>query len=133
MEDLISREAAEAEVNKWLDFIDVSEERREDKDIAPVITDVIRCVMKGHWIIETDGRVTQKLIEPLAGGNTAEIVYDHRYTVGDWKTKLRTVDPKNALEVTMAKLSMLSGLPVKLFEKLGRKDWANATYVAVFF
>jgi len=133
MNDVISKEVAEEEVTKWLDDLDVSQETRDGHFIAPVIKDIVKAVQRGLLVINEDGTVTQTLTTPLAGGATKEIKYSSRYKIGDWHKKVRGIPKDDSIGIMLAKLSLLSGEVVAVFEKLDNKDYGIATNIAVFF
>lgn len=134
MEPVVNIEAAEKEVNAWLDSLEVSAETRENEMIAATIRAIVTLVSKGLWIFNDDETVTVKLTSPLGeNGITAEIKYNGRYSIGDWHAKIKNIPAGDYTGMVLAKLSLLSKLPVKLFEKFDNKDYKNHANVAVFF
>lgn len=133
MEPVMDIEVAEAEVSKWLDLLEVSPDTRSNEFISAVIKKITELVSKGLWIFNDDETVTVKILKPLGDGKTTEINYSNRYTIGDWHTRIKNIAADDNTGRVLAKLSMMSKLPLDVFKKLDNKDYANHSNVAVFF
>lgn len=133
-ENKIADEVGRAEVNRWLDELEVSSEKREDVFVARVIDDIVKAVVKGRLLINDDGTITQVLLEPLGdNGVTKEIKYNGRYEIGKWHDKLKKISTGDTIGAMFAKCALLSSFPEALFRKMIKQDWDVASNITVFF
>lgn len=131
---VISIEAAREEVKQWLNNLEVDEEKQNDPYVSAVVKNIAKAVSKGLLVINENGTITQKLIDPLGeNGVTTSITYNKRYRIGDYHDKMKKVASGDTLAVMIAKLSVLSGLPELLFNKMMKDDFDVASNITVFF
>jgi hypothetical protein len=131
-EEVVSLDQATKEVHEWIDKMDRSA-FKDKEGVVPAIEVLIKAVQVGELVFE-EKTVTQKLQTPLGDGATTEIVYDFRYSAGDFIKAT-----KNYLDFSpdgvIARLTLVSKakLPKGVFEKMERHDFLIATQLTVFF
>lgn len=132
--EVVSIEQAKAEVKKWLESLGVDEEKQNDTYISAVIKGIARSISEGLLVINDDGTLVQKLLEPLGEkGVTSTITYSGRYRIGDYHEKMQKISSGDTLAAMFAKLSVLSNLPELMFKKMIKQDWDVAANITVFF
>lgn len=129
----ITREVAEAEVNKWLDFKGVTERKREKQ--KDNIESLIDSVESGQLILNDDHSFTQVLSVPMNGEiPVREIKFKPRVPVSVFQIQLQGIKAGNdPLGVVIAYISGLTGLPKGVVRALDSDDYAVASAIAVFF
>lgn len=129
----VAREVAEADVAKWLDFMDIPEKTRKDNEVAAMIDHVVTSVEKGYLIIEDDGSVTHNLRVPLGGGATKQLKYEFRLTIGEFHDAMKDVSPIDAIAQVLAKLQIISKQAPAVLRALDSRDYKIAQALTVFF
>lgn len=135
MAEVVGKEQATAEVNTWLDAMDIAPENRSKEFVKAAIDVLISAVMSGHLTFGEDGTATQKLKFPLGNGNTSQIEYDFRYEIGEYNKLTKGVSLSDEVDWSIARLVLVSKdkLPKALFEKMKRADFFIASKLTVFF
>jgi polyhydroxyalkanoate synthesis regulator phasin len=130
---VVSREIAEQEVGKWLDFKRVSERRR--KDLADTIDALVDAVEDGSLTLEEGMKFKQTLKFPIKTNDTetAELTFKPRITVGEVQTKLKGVKATDTDERLNAYMSALTGQPMGVIKALDTDDQRTGLAIAVFF
>lgn len=130
---LVSRDVAEQEVDKWLDFKGVTERKREkQKDNIESLVDSVEA---GLLTLNEDHSFTQKLLMPLDGEMPVkELIFKARVPVSVFQTQLQGVkaggDP---LGVVMAYIAGLTNKPKGVIRALDSDDYAVSSAIAIFF
>lgn len=130
---VVSRETAELEVNKWLDFKGVTERKREkQKDNIEFLIDSVE---SGLLILNEDHSFTQVLIVPFENEiPIKEIKFRARCPVSVFQKQLQGIKASNdPLGVVMAYISGLTGQPKGIIQALDSDDYGVASAIAVFF
>lgn len=135
MEEKVSKEVAQKEVNNWLDLMDITKENRQTPDVVIFVDSLIESVQKGHLVFNDDETVTQILKQPLADGKTKEIKYDFRFEIGEFNKATKGISSMDSVDWSIARLALSSvdKLPKAFFEKLKRTDFNVAKAMTIFF
>lgn len=132
MAEVVGITVATAEVDKWLEYMDVLPEQKAKDGVQEAVNRLIAAVQSGMLVFNPDETVTQKLKYPLGeSGATSEMVYDFRFTVGDYAKKTKGVF--ESLDLALVKLELIGKHPKMVFEKMKRSDFQLASALTVFF
>lgn len=131
-ESVITREIAESEVNKWLDYKKVSKQKRIlYKDQTEKL---INAVMDGNLVLLSDSRFSQKLIFPIGEELiVSEFNYKARLKVGLMEEHVKSMKNNDMISVTRAYLCALSNQPKEIINEIDTEDYSIASAIAVFF
>lgn len=137
----VSKEVADKEVSKWLDFKKVSQKKREEKEEQ--INSISEHIQDGVLVYdENTGELIHKLnfeISPDAINKNvdtvsfSEIKYSPRVKVDAIEKATNGIDAKNFTALIMAYVSAISGKPKKLIGQMDSSDYKVAQDVAIFF
>lgn len=130
---MVGKDVAEKEVNEWLDHMDIPENARKVGAVKIFVDSIVESVSKGFLVINDDKTITQKLKTPLAEGATKEIIYDFRYTIGEYYERMKEVNETNETELAIAKLSFIAKKPKEFIGRLEGKDFKVARALVIFF
>lgn len=131
-EELIDKNVAEADVNQWLESMDISPEMRKSDGAKDAVDRLVLAVQKGNLVFNGDETCTQKLKTPLGEkGVTDEIKYDFRFSVKDYMKVTKGVFDNT--EMAVSKLSLVGNQPKGVFENMKRSDFVTASALVVFF
>lgn len=126
---VLSEELARKEVDKWLDFRKVSDEKRSI--LVGSITNLVLGLMTGDLILNEDFSLTQKL--KWAIGEVAELKYKARLPMGEVRPRLLLVKKEDALGESMAYAAALTGQPFDLITKIDSEDYRLLDHISFFF
>jgi len=131
----VSREVAETEINKWLDFKCIKPRRRTDLKAA--IDMLVDAVEDGDLILEKNNNLIHKLmmgIQNEEGEKTVgSLTYTPRVNVGLVHKKLKNVQHDDAEGRLIAYVSQLTGQPTAVIEAIDTTDFGIAQAIATFF
>lgn len=126
----VSREVAEKDVERWLDFKRVKELKREKNKEA--IESIIECIMDGTLVIDDECVITHNLLFPLGNDeNIKELKYAPRLTVG--RISEYTKNAKTNDERVRGYISALSGVSNGLLSNMETEDYSVVGNVVIFF
>lgn len=132
MEQLVSVEAATAEVESWLDTKKVSQQKRDDR--ADGIKILISAICEGGLSLKEDKTFVQKLKHTFGKDVLfEELEYKPRIHVGlihQHLSNVKSDDPDGRL---LAHVAALTGKPKEVLKKMDTEDFAVAQSIAYFF
>ena len=131
----VALEVAQAEVNKWLDYKKVSQEKRET--YQNYISALVSGVQEGILSIDEENVITQKLIWPIkhqeGKGALESLSFRPRITVGAIHNHMNGVKADDADGRIKAYICALTNTPKALINALDTDDYGIPQAVAVFF
>lgn len=135
MQDFVSREVAEADINKWLDANKVRKSVRVK--YADTINVMIEAVEDGMLLVLSDCSLQHVLMFPIEteDGNIVcrDLAYKLRFKVADLSAQLNQLNASNPVEVTQAYVCALTGQAKAIIGKMDIRDYKLAQCVASFF
>lgn len=133
----MSFEAAQEEINKWLDHKRVKASVREVQ--APNIETLVSAIQYGEASLNHETmEITQPLLFPLKdkdGGTTVldKLVFKPRVTVGELQEASQSVKVTDFDGKVLAYMALLSGTAVAYIRKIDSEDLKIGQAIAVFF
>ncbi|MBX9450024.1 MAG: phage tail assembly protein [Taibaiella sp.] len=135
MENVVSLEVAQQEVNKWLDSKKIKEKARETHSES--IESLVSSVADSTLILNDDNSFCHKLNfqvlsesgEPIL----SELVYKNRLTVGEVNMANKGVAHNDVDGRILTYMSVLTNTPKGKLMKLDTQDYAVARSIVVFF
>jgi hypothetical protein len=130
---LVGKEIAEKEINSWLDFKKVDQEKRVN--LEKVIERMIALVQDGTFIIKPETFVIEHALKFPIGQNPPikTLSYKPRIPVSALQDHLSGVNQKDGIAVTLAYIAALTDTAKGILKNLDNEDYRNADMVAVFF
>lgn len=133
--EVVSKEIAQAEVDKWLDFKRIRPSKRESN--KEYIDALVAGICDGLLILKDDMRFEQNLqfpIEDKTGGSSFKTLeYKPRINVSLIQLHLQGVKTGDADGRLLAHVTALTAKPKELIKKLDTEDYGIALAIAVFF
>lgn len=128
---LVTKEVAESEVNKWLDFKRVKNYKRED--LKKVIKVLQELVSEGDLIVNSDGTLTYNLAFENAGVKSVTI--QPRINMIEFNERIARIAPveQNDMEITSVILSIITGEMNAVFKTLDTVDYEILKAISLFF
>lgn len=129
----VSREAAEQEVNNWLDFKKVNAKKRETfKENIDILVDAIS---DGNLVIDDKDFVfTHTLKFPLGEGDSVrELKYKPRVKVSTIHVCLQNVKAGDADGRICGHIAALTGIDRNIIKQQDTEDYEIGRSIAVFF
>lgn len=138
MEDssLVTREIAEEDVNRWLDYRKTRQSYREkNKD---QIEQLIELVEDGLLSIDDECNMTLQLIEPLKDKETGasvknELTFKPRITQLEVTKHLKGTSAQDIDGRVLAYIAAATGTPKGYLNKLDVSDYNTAQSIVMFF
>jgi len=132
MNEQISYELAQAEVEKWLSKNRIKSSKRKASE--PVIESLIEAVMYGQLVFDENLIITQNLDFPLGeDGSLKSLTYKERITKKEVDDKLSAMKNKDGSASITAYVAALTLQPVAIIDKLDTRDYSISQSIAVFF
>jgi hypothetical protein len=131
---VIDKDLATEEVNKWLDFHDVTSDDREEE--KKTINRFIDEVQKGNLIINDDFTLVQKLRFPLTIEGTApvdELKYANRISMDKVQSRMTGIKAEDGAGRVCAHIAALTSRPLGLIRKMDSKDYKVASAIFLVF
>ena len=138
--DVMGRDVAIQELNRWMDLMEVPEEDRIDidesddelKDEAKEKSDIMRercikAIMKGRLKVDEEGKMSYDIKHPLTGQDSGTVLLDKvefkvRYREIDLKINMKGIDTDNHEEMAIAYIATITGKGKHLIGKLYNTD-----------
>lgn len=129
----VSEKVARKDVEKWLDFKKVSEQKREENEAT--INALVTSVMSGALVVAEDGsHIVQKLQHPIGNeGQIKTLNYTARLTVGQRNKWLKGVKATDTADYLVAHIAALTGENKRVDEDMDTEDHSVAQNIALFF
>lgn len=136
MEETVSHEIAQAEVDAWLDRKRIRPTRR--KDLEGAIENLVDAVKNGDLSFQEDGTIKQALLFPVGEAGEGQLGFDAleykpRMSVLDMEKATEGISPKDISGRMNATIAALTGKARGLIKKLDTEDHRVASSIAVFF
>jgi hypothetical protein len=130
--EVVVKEVAKAEVEKWLDYKKVGGTKRENfKDSIDTLAGFIS---DGSLTLKEDKTFEQALKFPIgSGGSITKLEYKPRIAMSVVNEKLKGVAATDADGRLLAYTAALTGQPKNIIKELDTEDNAVAQAVVVFF
>lgn len=128
----VSRDVAEKEITKWLDFKRVNDKKRETQsDSVDVLIDA---VADGFLTLNDNHTLVHNLIFPIEGElPVRELEYKPRLKVSTVHTHLNGVKSSDADGRVCAYVAALTSRPKDVIKGLDTEDYSISQSIAVFF
>lgn len=129
----VSREAAEAEVLKWLDFKKVKQRVRDDMGDA---IEALTCAIEdGDLILREDFFFELSLANPIDSGDSPikNLVFKPRLRQFEIEDAMKGLDMKNGIQMMKGIASALTDQPRAVLGKTYENDWGLIQNISVFF
>lgn len=129
----ISEEIARQEVDKWLDYKRVSEEKRADNEAA--INGIVAAVANGSLIISDQGHeITHVLMFPIGTNeDVKELTYKARLSLKERNKRTKGVKPTDTGDYIAAIIAALAGDNKAVIEEMDTEDYNIVQNIALFF
>lgn len=129
---VVGKEAAEKEINSWLDYKKVKASKRES--FKPQIDQIIESMQAGDIMLNsTTFELTQKLMFPIEGLDISELTYKPRLTVADLRKGSATIKSMDFEGKMVSNIATATGKGASMIEKLDTGDFETANAIAIFF
>lgn len=137
MENVISEEIANKDIQKWLDFKNVSPRKRNTKETKAQIETLVDAICDGDLVLDEDFNLVQALRNPVLDkdGKPAlkEMVFKPRLLLEDVESKLMNVKSDNTIGMLAAYTSALTGVNSAMTKKIDTDDNKTAQAIVMFF
>ncbi len=131
MNEVVSKQVAEQELNAWMDYKKIYPKSRVTLE-AP-ISHLVDAIMYGDVSISADTHIiTQKLKEPVSGLFDS-LTYKPRMNVSDVKKYLSGIKAMDGDSRTTAYICALTDKGPSQIDRLDTEDNKTAQAIAVFF
>ena len=129
---VVSKEVAQQDVERWLSFKKLTDQRRDDK--KENIEALINAVCDGNLVIDEDCNLIQKLMSPFGDEiKITELKYKPRLTPFALKFHLQGVKATDMDARVCAYVCALTSQAKGIIEKLDMEDYLIGQNVAFFF
>jgi hypothetical protein len=133
--NLVSKEVAELEVTKWLDFKKVSETKREANKES--IKSLCEAVSDGSLTLNDDNKFIHKLKFPIENNEgivtVSELKYKPRLTTKNVKPYLSSVKATDVDGRIMAYVCALTENSTNIIAEIDTEDYSVCQSIAIFF
>lgn len=129
----VSREAAEVEVLKWLEFKKVKKRVREDMGDA---IEALTCAIEdGELILKDDFFFELSLSSPIDSGDSPikTLTFKPRLRQFEIEDAMKGLDMKNGIQMMKGIASALTDQPRAVLGKTYENDWGLIQNISVFF
>ena len=131
MENLISKEVAQNEVNRWLDSKRIGGKKRIAYE--KTIEELVSYVEDGTLILNENNTWVHKLLFPIESEKTtSELVYKNRLNVDEVTNGLKGADG-SPQDMVKCYVSLLTGKVKGIINKLDTQDYSVCQSISVFF
>ncbi len=131
MENVISKEVAQNEVNRWLASKKIGDKKRLTYE--KTIEELVSYVEDGTLSLDEKCVWKHKLLFPIeAEKNTEELVYKNRLNVDEVTNGLKGADG-SAQDMVKCYVVMLTGKVKGIINKLDTQDYSVCQSISVFF
>jgi hypothetical protein len=129
MEEAVSIEVAQADMERWLDGTKVMPSKRVAAKVD--IEMMTEAIQDGLLVVNEDLTITHKLLYPLEA--ISELNYKSRLSVEEPKSRLQQFKSDDVHGMIHAYVATLTKQPLAVIGKLDRKDYRISTAIAGFF
>jgi hypothetical protein len=131
----VNLELAQKEVQKWLDFKKVDDEKIEDN--KENILTLSKAVSSGCLSLDSDFNFVHELKFPItdSDGNVVEskLNFKPRLKVGELQTKTQNVKTNDTFALITAYISALTDLNSGIIKQMDSEDYKVAQGIVIFF
>ena len=128
---------AKVEIEKWLDFKNVSTRKREKKETKNNIETLTDAICDGDLSLDDNHNLVLKLRNPVKDKDDkiqlSEMVFKPRLLLEDVESHLINVKPENTIGMLAAYTSALTGINSGLTKKIDTDDNKTAQAIVMFF
>lgn len=130
--DVVSKEVAKAEIDKWLDYKKVGDRKREA--LESNIEALCDAICDGVLVVDDKFNLVQKLLFPI-GVETiiSELTFKPRMTMASVHNHLNGVKSTDADGRMCAWIAALTSKPKDIIKALETEDYAIGQTIAGFF
>lgn len=137
MENVINEEMAKVEIEKWLDFKNVSKRKRKQKEIKSNIETITYAICDGDLVLDDSFNLVQTLRNPVKDTEgkvvLSELTFKPRLLLGDVETSLMNVKTDNHMGMLAAYTSALTSVNTGLIRKIDTDDNKTSQAIVMFF
>jgi hypothetical protein len=130
IQEKVSPEVAQQEIEAWLDAKRISSRKREEDGYKQAIETLVDGVVAGILTIREDRTIEHALLFPL-DGFADKLEYKSRITVEAVNSRMKGV--KDGSGRIMATIAALTDKATAVISKLDTEDFGIAQAVAIFF
>lgn len=132
MSNVVARDVASKDIEKWLDYKKVSDRKRTaNKESIEVLIDAVE---DGILVLNEDYTLTHKLKFPIENEiPVTELVYIPRLKVSTVHNKLKGISATSPDERVLAYASALTGKVTNIIKDLETEDYSLVQSVVLFF
>jgi hypothetical protein len=127
----IAREAAEAEVNSWLEYKKVNAKKREVYNENIEI--LIDAMYEGYLVLEEDKTFVQELRYPIGNNEVKALRFKPRLKVSTAQVCLQGLKPGDAEGRICGYIAALTVQDRNIIRELDTEDFEIARSIAIFF
>lgn len=127
--DAVSQEVARREISRWLDYKQVGERKRIEREDQ--IDALVGAVQDGVLSVTDDNYLVQQLKFPIEGVD--ELKYKPRLATRDLKKRLEQVKTGDADGRVQAHVCELTGQSSGIIGLLDTEDYSISQNIAIFF
>lgn len=135
--EVVAYDVAVTEVENWLKSRNLPERKIASDEVRPLIEKIADAISFGDVVIQEDGSVLQKLVEPITSKDgdvvLKELVFKPRLKYGDVRKSMQGMKTTDADGRMMAYLAASTGQPSAYFDKLEVSDFGVSTAIISFF
>lgn len=128
----VTREIAQQDIDRWLDFKKVGQSKREKK--SEEIDNLVDSVADGYLVVNDDYTLKHILKFPLEGGiPVKELIYQTRLEAVKIKSRMQNLKAGDGHGVLMGYICALTDQAAGIIGKLDTEDYNIAGCIVVFF
>lgn len=135
--ELVSESVAKLEVEKWLDFKNISPRKRNKKDVKNNIETLIDAICDGDLSLDNDHFWVQKLRSPVKDKDGKSVLKEMKFTprllLEDIESHLINVKADNTIGMLAAYTAALTGKSSGMTKKLNTDDNKTTQAIVMFF
>jgi len=129
---VVSKEIAEQEVIKWLDYKRVKDNTRESYKSA--IEELQTAIELGELVLNENFEFEQKLVFPVGNdSNIDKLVFKPRLNIGEIQKAMKGVKSDDAQGMVMSIVSALTVQTTGILKQLDTQDYGVCQNIALFF
>ncbi len=134
---VISEEIAKKEIEKWLDFKNVSPRKRNKKEIKTNIEALTDAICDGDLVLDEDFNLVLTLRNPVLDkegkAQLKSMTFKPRLLLEDVESHLMNVKADNTIGMLAAYTAALTGLNSRMTKKIDTDDNKTAQAIVMFF
>ena len=131
----VNLDQAKKEVNKWLDFKKVDQEKREEN--ADNIDALAKAISVGYLVLDKDFNFIQELKFPIEDSDgqpvQTQLKFKPRLKMGDIQNKTQNLKAGDTFALITAYICALTNINSGIIKLMDSEDYKIAQSVVIFF